>query len=133
MDAPGAVHHVMIRGVEKRTIFADDSDREDFVARLERLILDLGFTCAAWALIPNHVHLVLRTGQFPLATLMSRLNTHHAQRFNRRNDRVGHLFQGRYRAELIEDECGLARATAYVLGYSAWAFMECSSIERRPT
>lgn len=116
VDTPGAIHHVMIRGVERRTIFLDDADRETFLDRFERLVLELGFGCIAWALLPNHVHLVLATGKSPLATLMSRLSAPHAQRFNRRNGRVGHLFQGRYRAELIDDDDGLRRATAYVLG-----------------
>ena len=115
-DAPGTVHHVIVRGVEKRTIFLDDADREDFLSRLDRLVGELGFQCHAWALIPNHAHLVLRREGKPLAVLMARLGTGYAQRFNRRYDRVGHLFQGRYRSGLVADESGLARAVAYVLG-----------------
>jgi REP element-mobilizing transposase RayT len=114
--APGTVHHVMIRGVERRTIFSSESDFEDFLVRFAYLVRELGFTVLAWCLIPNHVHFVLRTGDARLAALMARLNSRHAQRFNRITDRVGHLFQDRYQAVLIEDDGGLARCVAYVLG-----------------
>jgi REP element-mobilizing transposase RayT len=103
------VHHVIVRGVEKRTIFLDDSDCEDFLRRLDRLVGELGFECYAWSLIPNHAHLVLRRGRKPLALLMARLETGYARRFNRRYARVGHLFQDRYRSRLVEDESALAR------------------------
>ena len=115
-DAPGAVHHVMLRGVERRTIFASDADREDFLARLALLVRELGFGVLAWCLLGNHVHLVLKTADVPLAVLMARLNSRHAQRFNRQQDRVGHLFQDRYKGVRIEDDGALARCVAYVLG-----------------
>ena len=61
MDATGAAQHVMVRGIEGRRIFCDEADREDFVERLDRLAPELGFLCYAWALLPNHAHLVLQT------------------------------------------------------------------------
>jgi REP element-mobilizing transposase RayT len=106
----------MIRGVERRTIFCCDSDFEDFLARFALLVRELGFVVLAWCLIRNHAHFVLKTGAFPLAVFMKRLNSRHALRFNRLNDRVGHLFQDRYKAVRIEDDGGLARCAAYVLG-----------------
>jgi REP element-mobilizing transposase RayT len=115
-DAAGAVHHVMMRGVERRTIFAGDADREDFLAQLALLVRELGFVVLAWCLLPNHVHLVFKTGSAPLAALMARLASRHARRFNRHEQRVGHLFQDRYKAIRIDDEGGLAACSAYVLG-----------------
>jgi REP element-mobilizing transposase RayT len=95
-------------------VFRDDCDREDFVARLERVATEGGATCLAFALIPNHVHLVLRTGARPLAELMSRLNTGYARRFNRRYRRSGHLFQNRYGSLLVGDDAYLRVLIRYV-------------------
>jgi REP element-mobilizing transposase RayT len=70
IDAPGAVHHIMARGIEKRKIFFDDKDRDAFVRRLGELVSETRTLCYAWVLIPNHFHLLLKTGRVPLATLM---------------------------------------------------------------
>ena len=92
IDAPGALHHVIVRGIERRKIFLNDQDRYDFLDRLGAVIEHTGTICYAWALMPNHFHLLLRTGNAPLATVMRRLLTGHAVSFNRRH---GHLFQNR--------------------------------------
>ena len=60
VDAPGAVHHVMIRGIERRRIFYDSEDYEDFLTRLDRLVPELGFVVYTWVLMPNHAHVLLR-------------------------------------------------------------------------
>jgi REP element-mobilizing transposase RayT len=114
IDAIGAAQHVIVRGIEGRRIFRDDVDREDFVERLGRLILELGFLCYAWALIPNHAHLVLQTGPVPLSRLMARLGTGYARRFNERHERSGHLFQNRFRSRVIEDDSDLLGVVLYV-------------------
>ena len=103
-DAPGAAHHVMLRGIERRPIFLDDVDRQDFLRRLSHLVAELGFRCFAWALMPNHVHLVLRSGSVRISQLMARLGTGYARRFNERHDRVGHLFQ--LRAQVVGLKAG---------------------------
>jgi REP element-mobilizing transposase RayT len=113
-DAPGALHHVMVRGIDRRPIFLDDADREDFVGRLSRLVPELGFRCFAWALMPNHVHLVVRSGPARISRLMSRLGTGYARRFNQRHDRVGHLFQNRFRSRLASDDADLMGLVLYV-------------------
>ena len=113
-DAPGAFHHVIVRGIEKRRIFQDDWDRESLHARLARVFPECGVTCFGWAFMPNHVHLVLRTGETPLAVGMARLNTGYARYFNERHERVGHLFQNRYRAIPILDESHLLVCIRYV-------------------
>jgi putative transposase len=67
LDAAGILHHVMIRGIERRRIFQDDSDRENFLSRLALLFPETSTTCCAWCLMSNHVHLLLRTGRTPLS------------------------------------------------------------------
>ena len=114
VDAAGAVHHVMLRGIERRQIFLDARDHEDFLRRLDHLIPELGFRCFAWVLMPNHVHLALQTGPVPLPRLMARLGTGYAGYFNRRHDRVGHLFQNRYKSRLVADERDLLGVVLYV-------------------
>ena len=94
-DAPGTLHDVIGRGIERREIFTDDIDRDDFIARLSRLLNETQTLCYAWALIPNHFHLLLRIGTTPLSMLMRRLLTGYAVAFNHRHQRVGHLFQNR--------------------------------------
>jgi REP element-mobilizing transposase RayT len=75
IDAPGALHHVIVRGIERGKIFRSDYDRKNFLNRLGKLIPETQTDCFAWALIPNHVHLLLRTGLVPISVLMSRLLT----------------------------------------------------------
>ncbi len=115
IDAIGVIHHVTARGVERRTIFEDVVDLRAFVARLLRLLSELGFTCLAWALIPNHFHLLVRRNKAPLSQLMARLNGPFAQRFNRRHVRVGHLFQDRFVSRPILDDADLIGVMRYVL------------------
>jgi len=95
--APGALHHIIGRGIEKRRIFENNADRDNFLARLGDILKETKTACYAWALIPNHVHLVLRTGDVPIATVMRRLLTGYAVSHNRRHRRSGHLFQNRSR------------------------------------
>ena len=61
IDAPGALHHIMARGIERRDIFEDDFDRNNFLERIEKIIFETDTRCYAWALIPNHFHLLLKT------------------------------------------------------------------------
>jgi REP element-mobilizing transposase RayT len=113
-DAPGAVHHVLLRGIERRRIFLGTLDRENFLERLERLLPQTGAACFAWALLPNHVHLVLRTGVRPLSELMHRLNTGYARGFNLRHGRSGYLFQNRFRSIPVKDDAYLQVLIRYV-------------------
>lgn len=113
-DAPGAIHHVLLRGIERRRIFLDDDDRADFLDRLARQIAEGGGSCFAWALIPNHVHLLLRTGERPLSDVMRRLNTGYARAFNLRHRRSGYLFQDRFGSILVEDDAYLRVVLRYI-------------------
>ncbi len=114
LDAPGVIHHVTLRGIGRRTLFADDLDREFFVARLDRLVRELDFVCLAWALMPNHVHLVLRTGRTRISRLLARVCTAFAMRVARRHGWVGHVFQNRFASSRIAGDAYLAAAIAYV-------------------
>jgi REP element-mobilizing transposase RayT len=94
----------MVRGIERRAIFRDDRDRDDFVRRLAELAAAGAVTVQAWALLPNHAHLLVRTGKRPLARAMRSLLTGYAGAFNRRHQRHGHLFQNRYKSVVVEAE-----------------------------
>ncbi len=110
IDAPGALHHILIRGIEQRDIFKDDKDRADFLERLSKLLQELATPCYEWALMDNHVHLLHRTGASPIATVMRRFLTGYAVSFNRRHRRYGHLFQNRYKSILCKDADLIAAA-----------------------
>ena len=75
LDAPEALHYVMVRGIERTAIFRDDADRGDFLARIAALAERGTWTVYAWALLPNHTHLLVQTAAVPLATSMCRLLT----------------------------------------------------------
>ena len=114
IDAPGALHHIMVRGIERRRIFRDDEDRNGFVDRLGRVLEESSTACYAWVLMPNHVHLLLRTGTVPIAAVMRRLLTGYAGGFNRRHRRHGQLFQNRYKSILCQDDPYLLELTRYI-------------------
>jgi REP element-mobilizing transposase RayT len=114
IDAPGALHHIIIRGIEKRPIFRDEVDRNHFLDRLETILTESSTPCYAWALMNNHVHLLLRTGLMPIATVMRRLLTGYAQQFNRRHKRHGQLFQNRYKSILCEEDAYLLELIRYI-------------------
>jgi len=100
IDAPGALHHIVVRGIERKAIFKDDTDRDDFIERLSDLLQENPTPCYAWALMTNHVHLLLRTGQVPIASIMRRLLTGYAVRFNRRHHRWYRRFKKKPKSPL---------------------------------
>ena len=114
IDAPGALHHVIVRGIERRKIFLDDADRDRFVERLSVVIDETQTACFAWALIPNHFHLLLRTGNEGVSRVMQRLLTGYAVTFNRRHRRQGHLFQNRYKSILCQEDAYLLELVRYI-------------------
>jgi len=114
IDAPGALHHIIVRGIEQRQIFRDDRDRDQFIQRLGDILTETDTPCYAWALMPNHVHLLLKTGLTPIATIMRRLLTGYAVYFNRRHRRHGHLFQNRYKSILCQAEPYFRELVRYI-------------------
>jgi putative transposase len=114
IDAPGALHHIITRGIERSKIFRDNTDRNNFLDRLGKIIKETNTCCFAWALIPNHFHLLLRTGDVPIATVMRRLLTGYAVSHNRRHRRSGHLFQNRYKSILCQEDAYLLELVRYI-------------------
>lgn len=114
IDAPGALHHIIVRGIERKVIFKRDIDRSDFLERLDLILSASTTPCYAWALMDNHVHLLIRTGMVPLATIMRRLLTGYALSYNRRYHRHGHLFQNRYKSILCQEDAYLLELTRYI-------------------
>ena len=114
IDAPGALHHVIGRGINRQDIFTDAKDYQAFLERLGNLLEDTKTSCYAWALIPNHFHLLLRTGNLPISDLMKKLLTGYAINFNRRHNRYGHLFQNRYKSILCQEDSYLLELVRYI-------------------
>jgi putative transposase len=105
---------IIVRGIERRKIFWDDVDRDSFIDRLGQVLAETHTDCFAWALIPNHVHLLLRSGLTPISTVMRRLLTGYAVQFNRRHRRHGHLFQNRYKSILFQEDPYLTELVRYI-------------------
>ncbi len=114
IDAPGALHHIIARGIERTKIFTDDVDRDNFLNRLGNILTETETACFSWALIPNHFHLLLRTGATPITTVMRRLLTGYAVSYNFRHRRHGHLFQNRYKSVLCQEESYLLELVRYI-------------------
>lgn len=114
LDAPGVLHHIMARGIEQSSIFKDNRDRENFIERLTELASDNAWNIYAWALIPNHFHLLVKSGGKPLARNMRSLMSGYAGYFNRRHKRSGHLFQNRYKSVVCEEETYFLELVRYI-------------------
>lgn len=114
LDIPGLLQHVIVRGIERRNIFRNNSDRQDFVDRLSTLLVETNTDCYAWALIPNHVHLLLKPKGCDLKHFMRRLLTGYAVNFNKRHRRSGHLFQNRYKSIVCEEDTYLLELIRYI-------------------
>ena len=114
IDTLGALHHLIARGIGKRKIFDDDLDRNLFLERLGTILVETQTLCYAWALIPNHFHLLIRTGKVPVSTVMRRLLTGHAVTYNRRHRRRGHLFQDRYKSILCDEDPYFLELVRYI-------------------
>lgn len=114
LDTTGAVSHVVARGNERRPLFRDDADREKYLELLGEACARHGARVLAYCLMPNHVHLALQSGPVPVSRVVHDVHARYAQHFNRRHDRVGHLFQGRFRSFLVDREAWLLEVVRYV-------------------
>jgi putative transposase len=114
LDVQGTLHHIIVRGIERIPIFKDDQDRQRFIDRLEKLVDETGTKIYAWALIPNHFHLLVRSGSTGLSTFMRRLLTGYAISFNKRHNRAGHLFQNRYKSIICDEEPYFLQLVRYI-------------------
>jgi len=114
LDAPGVLHHVMGRGIERKKIFYSDIDRNDFIYRLSSLAIEGAMEIYAWVLMPNHFHLLCKTKNLPLASSMRRLLTGYVVNFNKRHKRYGHLFQNRYKSIVCQEDVYLKELVRYI-------------------
>lgn len=114
LEFPGALHHVTARGNEQRPIFRDDLDRSEYLGRIAHYRERFRFQLLAYCLMTNHVHLAVRSGAVPLSRVMAGIQSSYTQWFNRRHARVGHLFQGRYKAFLVQEDRYLLALIRYI-------------------
>jgi putative transposase len=114
LDAPGVLHHVIGRGIERREIFLNRFDRKDFIGRLEQLAVDGYLAVYAWALLPNHFHLLCKTKERPLSSSMRKLLTGYVLNFNKRHQRHGYLFQNRYKSIVCQEDRYLLELVRYI-------------------
>ncbi len=115
IEFPGAVYHVTARGDGRGAIFRDDADRSAFLEILGRTAAFRGWLCHAYCLMGNHYHLLIETPEANLSRGMRSLNGEYTQAFNRRHNRPGHVFQGRFKAVLVEKEAHLLELCRYVV------------------
>jgi len=114
LDVPGALHHIIVRGINRSAIFKDDQDKVLFLDRLSGNIREGRCAIYAWVLMGNHIHLLFRSGEEGISAFMRKLLTWYAQYFNRRHRRTGHLFENRYKSILCDEEVYLLALVRYI-------------------
>jgi putative transposase len=114
LDAPGVLQHVMGRGIGRKKIFLNDTDRNDFIGRLSALTQDGAMEIYAWVLMPNHFHIFCKTKNLSLASSMRRILTGYVVNFNKRHRRYGHLFQNRYKSIVCQEDVYLKELVRYI-------------------
>ncbi len=114
LDAPGVLHHVMGRGIERKNIFWNNADRNDFLERLAALATDGAMDIYAWVLMPNHFHILCKTKNLPLSASMRKILTGYVVNFNGRHHRRGHLFQNRYKSIVCQEDGYLKELVRYI-------------------
>jgi putative transposase len=115
IEYPGALYHITSRGDRQENIYLDDEDRETFLSVLGEVCSRFNWAVYAYCLMDNHYHLLIETPQANMARGMRQLNGVYTQRFNRRHKQVGHLFQGRYKAILVQKETYLLELSRYIV------------------
>jgi REP element-mobilizing transposase RayT len=115
LEFAGALYHVTSRGDRRENIYEDDSDRVAFLSLLSEVCESYNWTCHAYCLMSNHYHLLIETPDANLSKGMRQLNGIYTQKFNRIHNRVGHVFQGRYKAILVEKQSYLLELARYIV------------------
>ena len=118
------IYHVMIRGINRQTIFEDNEDMYVFMTELKRCKEVSDFKLYAFCLMPNHVHFLMETNQEPMEIIFKRLGSKYAGWYNRKYERVGHLFQDRFRSEKVETEAYFRTALRYIIQNPMKAHLE---------
>jgi putative transposase len=114
LDSPGTLHHVIVRGIEKKDIVQDKKDRKNMVARLGNLAEETKTIIYAWALMSNHMHILLKSGVGGLSLFMRRLLTGYAITYNIRHKRHGHVFQNRYKSIVCDEDAYFQELVRYI-------------------
>lgn len=114
LEIPGALYHIIVRGIERRKIFNDDDDRAEFLQRLAKALEKSGSHCHAWVLMPNHFHLLIQTGKKPMSDLMRSLMSGYVGYFNRKYRRSGYLVQNRYKSILCQQDAYYMELVRYI-------------------
>jgi len=115
VEYPGGIYHITSRGNAQQPIFLSDTDRESFLDILASIVKRFNWLCHAYCLMDNHYHLLIETPEGNLSKGMRQLNGVYTQWFNRIHRRVGHIFQGRYKAIVVEKEAYLLELCRYVV------------------
>ena len=114
LDIPGALHHIIVRGINKSSILDDDRDKAAFLDRIGEILGGTQDRIYAWALMRNHVHILFKSGQVGISSFMRKLLTWYALYYNRRHHRTGHLFENRYKSILCDEDRYLLTLVRYI-------------------
>ncbi|NCB53035.1 MAG: transposase [Clostridia bacterium] len=113
-NSKSGIYHVIVRGINRQNIFQDEEDKGVYLDRLTHYKNECGVKLYAYCLMSNHVHLLVRETDKPLSEFMKKLGTSYSYRFNRKYDRVGHLFQDRYKSEPVDDDSYFLTVFRYI-------------------
>ena len=127
LQGRGAIHHVIARGNERKAVFRDDRDRQEYLNRLDRYRARFHFSLYAYCLMTNHVHLAIEEGEVRLSRIMHALQSSYTLWFNRRHRRVGHLFQGRFKSYLVDRDEYLLALLRYIQEGVGSGLQTCNS------
>jgi REP element-mobilizing transposase RayT len=129
LEFTGALYHVTSRGNRREAIYEEDNDRENFLTVISDVCEQYNWVCHAYCLMDNHYHLLIETPEANLSKGMRQLNGKYTQKFNRMHKRVGHVFQGRYKAILVDKDSYLLELSRYIVLNPVRASMVHSAIE----
>jgi len=115
LELSGGLYHVTSRGDRREDIYVDDEDREEWLSLLGRVCFRFNWRCHAYCLMDNHYHIVIETAEANLSKGMRQLNGVYTQYYNRRHKRVGHVFQGRFKGIMVEQDAYLLELARYVV------------------
>lgn len=114
-ESPSGIYHIVARGVNKQNIFYDDSDRDLFLELLEKYSRKLKIRTHAYSLMDNHVHILAEGEKDSISLFMQSICSLYARKFNRKYNRIGHLFQERFSSEVIDDDAYYLTVLRYIL------------------
>ncbi len=112
---PDGIYHIVVRGDNREPIFVNNGDHQQYLRLLSGFKAELGFKCYGYALMTNHVHLLLQPGdKTTVSVIMQRLSATYTRYFNKKHNRVGHIYQGRFHSSLVDKEAYLLEVVRYV-------------------